>query len=352
MTLPKATGLFLGFAVWRYLSCFIRDKSQFNLALIIFALIGLGFTVVAALSVNWVDKVPIIADALHLLPNQVITLPESHALGTHANELAGTLLIFMFLPLSFLIALWRNSRFRRLTWAVALFALLLTFLLVLTQSRSGWIGAIAGFMTLFAVWSLALPVGKKRLYLRLILVGSVLVVLVGLLLIGPERLRQLTEDPAQQTLIGSLGTVSFRFEVWRWAVMAVGDFPFTGTGLGTFRRVIMRLYPARITPGVDIAHAHNIFLQVALDVGLPGLIVYMALLFMAAAITWQIVRRDSVKLPVTAVPTTIALFSGIVALHVYGLSDAIALGAKPGLLFWFALGLLTAVNQLRLALYD
>jgi len=28
-----------------------------------------------------------------------------------------------------------------------------------------------------------------------------------------------------------------------------------------------------------------------------------------------------------------------VALHVYGLADAIALGAKPGLVFWLLLGL-------------
>jgi O-antigen ligase len=44
-------------------------------------------------------------------------------------------------------------------------------------------------------------------------------------------------------------------------------------------RVVPVLYPLFTVPlDSDIAHAHNIFLQTALDLGIPGLVAYLALL--------------------------------------------------------------------------
>jgi putative inorganic carbon (hco3(-)) transporter len=124
-------------------------------------------------------------------------------------------------------------------------------------------------------------------------------------------------------------------------LMAVGDFPFTGTGLGTFRQVVRRLYPLNVSPTYDIAHAHNIFLQTALDVGIPGLIAYLSLLLIAAALSWKIAQRDK-----TLRPFALGILASFAALHIYGLTDALALGSKTGLSFWVALGLLTAMFRL------
>ena len=43
-----------------------------------------------------------------------------------------------------------------------------------------------------------------------------------------------------------LSTLGTRLEIWRWGLVAAGDFPFTGTGLGTWRRVGYRLYPMEL----------------------------------------------------------------------------------------------------------
>lgn len=339
LTLPKAAGLLLGYGLWRYLGHFVRHPSHRNLALAAFLLMGVGFTFVAALSVNWFDKIPLVARVLRWLPAQLITLPESGALGTHANQMAGTLLSFMLLPLSLLIG--ENSpRKRARWWGLLLLTLSLAGLLLLTQSRSGWIGAYGGLVALLAMWRLALPPGNKRQMVGWGLFAIVFALGLGLALIGPERLQTLWEDPSQPTVFGSLETINFRLEVWRWGLTAVGDFPFTGTGLGTFRQVVFRFYPIAISPNYDIAHAHNIFLQTALDVGLPGLVVYLGFLLVAGGMTWQILRQNSALRP-----AAIGLYSGVVALHLYGLTDALAIGAKPGLLFWLALGLLTCLHQ-------
>ena len=80
-----------------------------------------------------------------------------------------------------------------------------------------------------------------------------------------------------------------RVELWSRALYAIQDFPLTGCGLGTFRQVVHLLYPPFfVEPGADLAHAHNFFLQVALDLGVPGLIAYLALLGTALWAGWRL----------------------------------------------------------------
>ena len=159
--------------------------------------------------------------------------------------------------------------------------------------------------------------------------------------IGPERLQALWQEPTAATVVGSMSTLGFRQEVWRWALISKQDFLFTGCGLGTFREVVRLLYPLNVPPGYDIAHTHNIFLQVALDVGVPGLIAYVALLGIAAWVGLRVSRRDA-----TLRPLALGLVGGLGALHIYGMMDALAPGSKPGLILWVALGLLTAMHRL------
>ncbi|MFQ5610160.1 MAG: O-antigen ligase family protein [Woeseiaceae bacterium] len=124
-------------------------------------------------------------------------------------------------------------------------------------------------------------------------------------------------------------------------MVSIGDFPFTGTGLGSFRQVTRRLYPLNVQADYDIAHAHNIFFQVALDIGLPGLIAYLAILIIAGAVGWQVAKQDE-----RLRPLALGLLAGLAALHIYGLTDALALGSKTSITFWVALGLLTAMHQM------
>jgi putative inorganic carbon (HCO3(-)) transporter len=89
-----------------------------------------------------------------------------------------------------------------------------------------------------------------------------------------------------------------------------------------------------------MGHAHNIFLQIALDSGLPGLVAYIALLLVAFGMALVTVRR---WVPIR--PIIVGLCSSLLALHIYGLTDALALGSKTGVIFWLSLGLITAAYQ-------
>ena len=61
--------------------------------------------------------------------------------------------------------------------------------------------------------------------------------------IGPTTLWEMWLNPPADTAVGTLRTLGVRRAIWPWGATAVGDFPFTGVGLGAFRQVVFRLYP-------------------------------------------------------------------------------------------------------------
>lgn len=326
LTLPKATGLILGLAVWRFMAVWLDSPGRIKLALVVFWLLGGGFLLVGLFSANWQFEVAFVQKLLPALPPRLITLPEAND-GVHTNELAAVILFY--LPLAAALLGWGGRR--RGWWGLAL--LVLGGLLLLTQSRSGWLGGLAGLAVLpLLAWR-----GRTR-------PGHWLILLAGgglLLAAGVLAWATLAPTLPEETAIGTLQTIPFRFEVWRWGVAALHDFPLTGPGLGTFRRVVFRFYPIHVPAGYDIAHAHNIFLQVALDSGLPGLLAYSWLLGLMWRTGRELGNREDWLRPVA-----LGLLGGLVALHTYGLTDALAPGSKPFLLFWLLLGLLTACGRL------
>jgi putative inorganic carbon (HCO3(-)) transporter len=130
--------------------------------------------------------------------------------------------------------------------------------------------------------------------------------------------------------------------IWSQALDAIRQFPLTGVGLGAFRQVAHLFGPVTPSqPDVDIAHAHNVFLQVGVDLGIPGLVGYVALI---GAALWCCVQTSQVNESRFGWLAT-GIASALLGFHVYGLTDTIALGAKPGVVFWLLLGLAVGAWQ-------
>jgi putative inorganic carbon (HCO3(-)) transporter len=339
-TLPKATGLILGLAVWRYVVVAAYTRNHILLAVGCLLFLCLGFSILGIFGLQEVPKIPLLG---RINPFSSRALPGLGGLAVHPNQLAGLICLYLPLLVSMLAAppAGLSPRIRFILGAAILVVLLI---LILTQSRGGWVSAAAGLFILLILWAVALPPSARRRSLRLVAAGLILSGALALLWIGPGRLWDLWLNPPAETAIGTFNTLNYRKDLWPWAITAVGDFPFSGVGLGAFRQAAFRLYPLTTTAGQDIGHAHNIFLQTALDVGLPGLVVYLAVLFVAGAAGWRIARRDTRFRSIS-----LGLLAGLAALHVFGLADALALGSKPGVVFWLALGLLAAMNKRELA---
>lgn len=332
LTLPKLTGLLLAFATVRWLFTYLPQLTNFTLPLLVFIGCALGMTLYGLLNISWLVKIPVIQPLIDRLPFG------SDSGGVHTNQLAGTLLLFSFLCLWWGFDLWRQRRRLASLLSLATF-LLCAAIMLLTQSRGGWIGFVAGLGGGVWLYAFCLPRRQALAQLRWLLpLLGVALFAAAIPIIGPERIQAAWEAPPADTAIGNLNSIGFRQEVWRWAGLASQDFFFTGTGLGTFREVARRLYPLNVRPDFDIAHAHNVFLQIWLDIGLFGLIGYLALL---GQVFW-LGMRTAIHAPTHRL-LIIGLLSSLLGFHLFGLADTLALGSKTGLLFWINIGLVVAL---------
>jgi putative inorganic carbon (HCO3(-)) transporter len=211
-------------------------------------------------------------------------------------------------------------------------ALLLLATLVLTQSRGAYLAAAASLLVL-----LSLHCPKAA---RVVVPLAVVVGLVGASFVGWDTVAdQLTSGEATSGL-------DSRVEIWSRSIYAIQDFPFTGLGLGTFERVVAILYPLFLHPEGTVPHAHNLFLQVAVDLGLPGLVAYLALLGLTFASAFSAYRAFRQKEENALASLCAGCIAGLGGMCVHGLVDVANWGLKLAFIPWVVMGLVVALHGL------
>ncbi|HEY2325318.1 MAG TPA: O-antigen ligase family protein [Thermoanaerobaculia bacterium] len=320
---PKVLGVVFGIVLFFAIVRAIRGRATLENALDLFSLAGAALAIVGLLGTNWIDKMPLLRGVTAHLPAVIRGVP-GQTEGFQPNAIAGALV--MFLPLQFALCIASSAR-RPLH--VAAFAIS-SFTFLLTQSRGGHLSLFAGVIT-WALWA-----GRRS---RLAAIATVL--LLAVLAAGlHDRLQPLLNE---QVGSGVAADVPSRIEMWSRAVRIIGDFPITGIGMNTFRRVMPAMYPVFLTPPeIDVAHAHNHLLQVALDLGIPGLIAFLAVWFGAASLLTRTYRvaPDAWLRWIAG-----GAAAGMIAYFAFGTVDAIALGAKVGIFFWIALALIVSLHK-------
>jgi putative inorganic carbon (HCO3(-)) transporter len=142
----------------------------------------------------------------------------------------------------------------------------------------------------------------------------------------------------------TIGGLDGRLEVWNRALYAISDFPFTGIGIGTFPLVVPQLYPFFLSTAETVPHAHNQWLQIAVDLGLPGFIAFLALILVAGLLLFSIVVKREKHLNWFL---AIGGLTSLVAVNVHGILDAALWGNKLAFLPWllFAVAALLSRKQ-------
>ncbi len=228
------------------------------------------------------------------------------------NLIAGGLVLALPLGVGGVAWAWTH-RYRRAAVVGASALCLGLAALVLTVSRGAWFAFSAGMLTAgYLEWrtNLARWPSLRRLG-DILLVGALLVVLVGfgLALTWPDLEPWLDTLPRGRTAIA-------RIKFWRDSLALIGDYPFTGSGLGSTEMVYssyVRLLHVRFIE----QHVHNLLLQIAVEQGLPGLAAFLGLL---GLVIWVLVRLyqrggcgDALRLAATAT---------FIALLVQGIGEA------------------------------
>jgi hypothetical protein len=116
LTLSKFTGILLGLTVWRIYAHRLTNQNSLMIGILIFILVGLGFTALGVMNAEWQAKVPLIAQFTQKLPPALMRLPEAVSVGIQPNQVAGTILLYLPLLyseaalLTVLRAAWLSDR--------------------------------------------------------------------------------------------------------------------------------------------------------------------------------------------------------------------------------------------------
>lgn len=231
------------------------------------------------------------------------------------------------------------ARGRAIRWILPVILLTVwvssTLVIGLTQSLSAYLGTAAGLLLLLG-WAL---LGRSRTTLARSLAAAMGAVA---LLLAAGTAFKLTSAVA--TAPGATPyTLEHRRDIWVRNLYILQSYPVTGIGIGQFPLVQQTPYlPLQPPPESFVPHAHNFFLQLGLDLGVPGAVAVLFILGGFFRSTWAAWRRaPDPELRAMA----FGLSASVLAYLVYGLTDTIAIGARGGIGLWIILGLGAAVAR-------
>lgn len=208
------------------------------------------------------------------------SLPESDASGPRfgrdllgPNHTAAALLLPLAVSLGRAVA----ARTAAVRIAFAASATVLIAAITLTGSRGGLVSAAATFVA-FALQSR----WRRVLFGYGVLVTAVV---VGVIWVNPGGIGE------RMTREGSSG----RTDIWRVGLASCRTDCLTGTGWGTFPDVYERTQPvvadAKVLRRGTTFEPHNIFLLVAVEAGITGLLLLVGGLLLTLRQAWRIPRR-------------------------------------------------------------
>jgi len=293
---------------------------------------GFLLALVALVGVKWSAEGELFRGFVLFYDRLPLLVPDS----VNPNVMAGALVVLFPCALALLLfGGWQSSWPQRVLIIAG--AVLMLGVLILTQSRGGWMGLA---ISLIIITLLRWRWGK---WLILVIAAAGIVVI-----------RWLGVVPVLNVLMlnNTLGGLDTRLEVWSRALYMIEDFPITGIGMGLFEEVAGLLYPF-FTVSREVPHAHNLFLQVAVDMGVPGLIAWLAIWMLAILGAWQVYRYGCSTSNRTLAGLGVGLLCSQIALAVHGTVDAVTWGAvRVSIIPWAIWGLTMAAWNVSNKAYE
>lgn len=236
----------------------------------------------------------------------------------HLNGNSGAIAssMMVLLPLAGVGVWWQwQCRQPLLVWLglIAMSIALLVFLL--TFERTAWIGLVVGLAGAGYLYGRMQPTAGSyptlyRVSDSILIIG----ILSGLLLYLLLLLLPTWDDLISHTAVG--GALLERLALWRESLAISRDYYFTGSGLG-MTPMIYSTYVLSIHDPYWY-HAHNLYLQIALEQGMPGLLAFLLMngLLLGTAITTYQKSKSAER------GFWLAAIAALLAMLTYGLLDA------------------------------
>jgi O-antigen ligase len=221
-------------------------------------------------------------------------IPRMIGLNNDPNICAFACMIFFF------FFLFKNGVQNKLFAAVSFFCV------IATLSRGGLAALVIGLLSIVVIMS-----GRKKLHFVFFIL--ILSCTLGVLIFYNYELLQ----PFIEKRTKGIETGGGRFEIWQNALIAIESKPIFGYGIFTFREVMGDAFN-------DARHAHNTYLEVLLETGVIGFVLYLFCLSFILISSLKLARKYTECR--FLFPSNIAVFVAMFGLSMY---------LNP--IFWFLL---------------
>lgn len=214
---------------------------------------------------------------------------------------------FVVLPL---LQAWRSGK-------QVLFLVLLTCLLLMfaawtqTYARTSYVA-----VAVMLLWG-ASKYGRRAV--MRVLIAAALAITPILLASQPMRERFISVFTGAEESGAYVSSVGWRLDMWKIGLRMLADHPLTGIGSGQFRYNFTEYLPnyQLLPPGYEvISPLHNTFLAITVDLGVLGLVLFVAMLWLTLKTLWQAQREFRANGRQTMAETAMAVEVALVGLLV------------------------------------
>lgn len=230
-------------------------------------------------------------------------LPDLVFFTPHPNAVAAFLEGIIFLGL---VLIRQAHGVKRLVWSLIL--ALTIYGLLISASRGAWLGLAVGGI-IWGIWLTPNQSWRRGMaWPELTVVGLAILVFVWLS----------QNDWSIPVVRSMMETADSRLSLYRNSLYLWGDYPFTGIGLGdTFALVYSRYQLLLHVP--YFTYSHNLFLSVALGLGVFGLI---SLIWLLISFYTFVIRVEWTNLSQKSRLLFRAAWLGVTVTFIHGLTDS------------------------------
>lgn len=248
------------------------------------------------------------------------------------NLLAGYLLLI--LPVGVLLPFYfKSNLLHKILFLIG--SLLILLCLIFTGSRGGYIGLIvclASGVTIFLIYFIKSRNVVNRISTIFIVLSSIFIIFLTLFYLFPH----VTERLLTIFTLREHSSNNYRVNVWLACLKMLKDNFLIGIGPGnsTFRLS----YGLYMVSGFDALSAYNIFLEVAIEIGIIGCFAFI-LIFLISLLKLHCLFWEKGNL------LAFGLFISLIALTTHGLVDTVFFRPQIYIPFWFLLASIAKIEN-------
>jgi exopolysaccharide production protein ExoQ len=201
-----------------------------------------------------------------------------HGIFGHKQQCAGTVSLFLITALH-----WKphNSLQRAL---LPLYCFVCVLLIIMSQSRTGWLITLFGIALTLFLWILRKFARKDALFITAITIPAVAIFTALAYTYAEVVLSSMGKDPS----------LSERTVIWSAVWDAISARPLLGYGYEAFwTGLVGPSHTVVLASGWDVSQAQSGFLDLWLQLGLPGLIALLAMILGGLTNSVQALRKGA-----------------------------------------------------------